>query len=50
MELLIREEKVLLDHIVTETTLEVIHNRIEGDSRSGDAGASAGFDDRWRGG
>jgi hypothetical protein len=50
MQLLIREEKVLLDHIVTESALEVIHDRIESDSRPGDAGASASFDDQWRGG
>jgi len=50
MQLLIGEEKVLLDHIVTETALEVIHNGVESDSRPGDAGASAGFDNQWRDG
>jgi hypothetical protein len=49
-ELLIREEKVLLDHSMTETALEVIHNGIEGDSRPGDTGASAGLDNQWCGG
>jgi hypothetical protein len=50
MQLLIREEKVLLDDIVTETALEVIHDCVKRDSGSGDTGASAGFDNQWRGG